>query len=563
MRRLTNALKCHPITAKVLINRRIVTRPDACRFFDAALGAIRPPFSIKDMDAAVTRLHAALRKKEKILIFGDYDVDGVTATTLMTEFLTGVGADVSHYIPHRTREGYGFQAQHVTDLAVPQKIGLIVTVDCGSASHDAVEAARDAGIDVIITDHHVVGGELPAATAVINPQRPDCCAGLGDLAGVGVAFYLIIALRKHLRDQGFWEDRPEPNLKRFCDLVALGTVADVAPLTAENRIFSRAGLEQIGCGDRPGIWALMSVAGIGDRPIAAEDIAFRLGPRINAAGRMDHARLALELMTTEDPDRAMAIAKELNRLNAERQAVEQRMFDEIVNHLRLHPRLLAGRSLVLASEKWHQGVLGIVASKVVRRYYRPVLLIGIEAETAKGSGRSIAGVDLHQALAACAGDLERFGGHAMAAGLSIRPEKIAGFRDHFDAAVREMADEEAFAPVLTLDAELDFADITEGLLDELASLNPYGEGNPEPLFMARDVRVRFSKLVGGRHRRMTLCSASDPAGRPFNAIQFNIDPNGPLPDRFDQLAFRACWNHYNGRRTPQVVIEAAEQGGER
>lgn len=555
--RLAKSLKCHPVTAKVLVNRRIVNRPDACRFMEAPMSGIRAPFAIRDMDAAVERIDAAIRKKEKILVFGDYDVDGVTATTLLAEFLESVGGDVRRYIPHRIREGYGLQVEHIENPAVARGIGLIVTVDCGASSHDAVAEARKAGIDVIVTDHHTLSGDPPDALAVVNPRRSDCCAGLGDLAGVGVAFYLVIALRKHLRDRGFWSNGAEPNLKAFCDLVALGTVADVVPLTAENRIFSRAGLERMVCSDRPGICALMSVAGLGDRPIAAEDIAFRLGPRINAAGRMDHAGLALELMTTDDPDRAMEIARELNRLNGERQAVERRMLDEILNHLRLHPHLLEGRSIVLSSEKWHEGVLGIVAAKVARLHYRPVLLIGVRDGVGKGSGRSIPGVDLHAGLAACAGDLERFGGHAMAAGLTIRPDKIPGFRDRFDAAVREMSTDDDFTPVLTLDAELPLSDISDVLLDELASLNPYGEGNPEPLFMARGVRVRFSKIVGGRHRKMTLCAESDPSGKPVQAIQFNVDPDGPLPGRFGKMAFRAGWNVYNGRKTPQVTVEVA------
>lgn len=558
VRRLSRALNCHPVTAAVLVNRGYVSRPDARRFLDAALTAIRPPSSLQDMERAVRRLSGAIRRKEKILIFGDYDVDGVTATTLLTEFLGAVDADVSHYIPHRTREGYGFQTRHVTDPALARGVDLIITVDCGTGSHEAVAAAREAGIDVIITDHHSLTGAPPPAAAVVNPRRSDCCAGLGDLAGVGVAFYLIIALRTRLREEGFWKETPEPNLKRFCDLVALGTVADVVPLTAENRIFSRAGLERLRCGDRPGIQALLTAAGIGDRPLNAEDIAFRLGPRINAAGRMDHAGLALELMTTDDPERAAGIAQELNRLNSERQAVERRILDDVNNHLRLHPHLLQGRSLVLASGRWHQGVLGIVASKVVRRYYRPVILIGEEEGIGKGSGRSIPGVDLHRALSACEGDLDRFGGHAMAAGLTIRSDGIAAFRDHFDEAVRGAAGEEAFTPVITIDAELGVTDVTDTLLDELSSLNPCGEGNPEPLFMARNVRVKFSKVVGGHHRRMTLCSESDRSGRSIAAIQFNIDPEAPLPGRFDKLAFRACWNCYNGRRTPQLMVEAVE-----
>lgn len=526
---------------------------------ETALSAIRPPFSLQDMDAAVRRLHHAIVQKEHILIFGDYDVDGVTATTLVAGFLKDVGAHVSHYIPHRRREGYGFQTRHVAEVAAPRRIDLIVTVDCGATSHDAIDAARAAGIDVIVTDHHTMPPTPPRAVAVVNPRRADCGAGLDDLAGVGVAFYLIIALRTYLRDQGFWNAVPEPNLKQFCDLVALGTVADVVPLTAENRIFSRTGLELMGTGGRPGVSALLSVAGVGNRRVSATDIAFRLGPRINAAGRMDHAQVALELMTAEDPDQALAIAQELDRLNGERQAVEQRILDEAFNHLRLHPHLLKRRSLVLASENWHEGVLGIAASKVVKRHHRPVILIGTGGDAGIGSGRSIPGIDLHKVLTACSDDLERFGGHAMAAGLTIQPDKIAAFQNHFEEAVQYMSKEAAFAPVLTIDAELDFADITDALLDELESLNPYGEGNPEPLFMARNVRVRFSKIVGGCHRRMTLGPESNPACRPVNAIQFNIDPDAPLPNRFDKLAFKAGWNHYNGNRTPQVMVEAAAQ----
>lgn len=556
VRRVREALDCRPLTAAILVNRGVATAEAARAFMDGALSGLRPPFGIRDMDAAVRRIAHALQEREKILIFGDYDVDGVTATTLLLEFLRESGADVSFYIPHRTREGYDFQANHVLQVAIPRGVDLIVTVDCGSTRHEAVRLAGESGIDVVVTDHHTIGAP-PPAEAVVNPRRADCDAGFDHLAGVGVAFSLLICLRRHLRETGFWSGRKEPNLRAFSDLVALGTVADVVPLTAENRIFSRAGLERMVCSDRPGICALMSVAGLGDRPIAAEDIAFRLGPRINAAGRMDHAGLALELLTTDDPDRAMEIARELNRLNGERQAVERRMLDEILNHLRLHPHLLEGRSIVLSSEKWHEGVLGIVAAKVARLHYRPVLLIGVRDGVGKGSGRSIPGVDLHAGLAACAGDLERFGGHAMAAGLTIRPDKIPGFRDRFDAAVREMSTDDDFTPVLTLDAELPLSDISDVLLDELASLNPYGEGNPEPLFMARRVRVRFSKIVGGRHRKMTLSAESDPSGKPVQAIQFNVDPDGPLPDRFGKMAFRAGWNVYNGRKTPQVTVEVA------
>ncbi len=551
--KLRKVLNCSPVTAAILVNRNIVSEKQAFAFFNASLADIRPPFAIKDMDIAVRRIHAAVIRGEKILIFGDYDVDGITSAAVLSEFLTYIGAEVSCYIPHRVKEGYSLQTGHIRKYAAAKEIRLIITVDCGSKSHDAVSLAKAAGIDVIVTDHHATDGSMPEAVAVVNPKREDCTAGFDHLAGVGVVFCLLICLRKYLRDINFWQNRPEPNLKRYCDLVALGTVADVVPLTAENRILSKTGLELINSGERTGIRALVKACGIAEnRPADSDDIAFRLAPRLNAAGRVGHAQTSLSLLTTDDTESARQIARDLNLMNQERQGLEKEIFEEILEYLKQQPDMLSQYSLVLSDPGWHEGILGIVASRIVERYYRPVILIGTGNGLGKGSGRSIPGIDLHAGLVACEKDLEFFGGHAMAAGLTIKTDHIPRFRKNFENAIRQTAGTHCFSREILIDYELGFDEFSDELLDELQSLEPFGEGNPEPLFMARDIRVSSSKIVGENHRRMILRQQS---GKSINAIQFNIDTDRPLKDRFDRMAFRLRRNHWNGRSTAQITVE--------
>ncbi len=556
VRRVREALDCRPLTAAILVNRGVATAEAARAFMDGALSGLRPPFGIRDMDAAVRRIAHALQEREKILIFGDYDVDGVTATTLLLEFLRESGADVSFYIPHRTREGYDFQANHVLQVAIPRGVDLIVTVDCGSTRHEAVRLAGESGIDVVVTDHHTIGAP-PPAEAVVNPRRADCDAGFDHLAGVGVAFSLLICLRRHLRETGFWSGRKEPNLRAFSDLVALGTVADMVPLVAENRILSRIGLSELNRGERRGVAALAAAAGLSPTGIRADDIAFRLAPRLNVAGRLGHAETAVELLTTRSADRAAAIAEELNRLNRRRQETEKRMLDQAEAELARRPALLSGNSLALAHPDWHEGVLGIVAAKLVDRYWRPVILMSARPPLGKGSGRSIPGVNLHDALVACAGHLKKFGGHPMAAGLQIDTDRIDAFREAFEAAVSRGTRPERFRRVLPIDAELDFDAVEPGLVDEIESLGPFGEGNPEPLFMARNVNVVSAHVVGRFHRRMSL--RPEGAGAALDAIRFNVDPK-ERPARFDALAFRLRWNRWNGAKRIQIVVETEENG---
>lgn len=555
VRDLSQTLNCHPVTAMVMANRNIKTPSDANHFLKVSLNHLRQPSSLKDIDLAVERIYAAIISHQKILVFGDYDVDGITATTVLLIFLRYVGADVTYYIPHRINEGYSIQPTHISRYARPHRFDLIITADCGSGSHQAVAAANQSGIDMIITDHHNIGHDIPPALAVINPKRADCNSGLQSLAGVGVAFFLLIRLRTYLREKGFWQKQPEPNLKSYCDLVALGTVADMVPLVNENRILCKTGLGLINTGHRPGLTALAQASGIRNDTLDADDIAFRLAPRLNAAGRMDHAARAVELLTTQDAEYAATTAQTLNQLNQKRQQMEKGTLAEIEEYISTNASLLRQRSLVLSQEGWHAGLLGIVASRLMQRYHRPVVLIATEDGVGKGSARSVGGINLYDALAECRQHLASFGGHSMAAGLKIRQENIADFQQAFENAVQNRSTSEDLIQTLNIDGELDFASISGSLIDELESLMPYGTGNPEPIFKSSGVRVVSSRILGKRHRRMVLRQASRSATPSIQAIHFNVDEQSAREKNFAEIAFKLRWNRWNGQKKAQLIVE--------
>jgi single-stranded-DNA-specific exonuclease len=555
---LSARLHCHPVTAAVLINRDLTSAKAASNFLTPSLHQVRSPFELKDMNAAVNRIYRAIAENEKILIFGDYDVDGITATAVLLDFLQTIDANVSYYIPHRIKEGYSLKPHHIVNHVLPNQIRLVITTDCGTGSHEAIAEARNSGIDVIVTDHHKVSEKIPPAAAVLNPKRPDCPSGMESLAGVGVAFALVIALRKYLRDQNFWKGRPEPNLKNFCDLVALGTIGDIVPLVDENRIFSKAGLDIINSEVRPGIKALCEVAGISHQLSHAEDVSFRLVPRLNAAGRMDHASLALQLLTTDNMDTARQLAQSLDGFNNRRRELEQSILEDILEDYQRHPDHLKHQTLVKWHAGWHQGVLGIVASRIVETYCRPAILIAVAGGLGKGSARSIPGLDLYKALEACRHCLEDFGGHSMAAGLTIKAEKLVEFQRSFENAVTRMSVPGSHIPRLTIDTPIHFDDISERLIDEIESLGPFGTANPEPVFMAQNIKVVSSKIVGGNHRRMMLVQDGESSGKPLPAIRFNAKDNLLDATTFTRIAFRLRWNRWNDNETIQLIIEDAK-----
>jgi single-stranded-DNA-specific exonuclease len=553
------ALKSSLVLAKVLVNRNIETPEDAFSFMHPSFDSLASPFAIKDMEKAINRVSRALETREKIVIFGDYDVDGVTSTAVILEFLTAAGADVSWYIPHRDNEGYGFQESHIEKEVIPPETGLIITVDCGSSSHDAIDKACKAGIDVVVTDHHTITHELPRAVAVVNPRRPDCPSGLGYLAGVGVAFYFIIGLRQKLREKDFWNSRPEPNLKQMCDLVALGTIADLVPMVAENRVFSKIGLDIIGSGKRPGIKALANACRIKKTVIESDDVAFKMAPRLNAAGRINHAKDALLLLTEENLKQAAQLAESLCEMNTTRKIMENSILEEIRTYLQDHPGRLKMRTIVLYRDSWQQGLLGIVASRLVDLYFRPVVLISGQGSNCRGSARSIPGFDMYKGLESCSSFIQEFGGHKMAAGLSIKADQIERFCHAFEFEAKKRLTSELMIPEVDVDCKLSFSEISAAILDELESVQPFGSDVPEPLFLAENVYVLFAKTVGENHRQMRISQVKQGRdhreGQAINAIQFNINPSEPVPDMYDRVLFRLKWNYWNGKKSPQIIIE--------
>jgi single-stranded-DNA-specific exonuclease len=556
VQQLQHQLNCHPVTAAMLANRNIHCATQAIQFLQPSLDSLPNPMQLSGMEAAVERICRAVKRQEKILVFGDYDADGITATAVMVNFLDSAGARVCFHLPHRVNEGYGLQPLHIMQLAVPQHTDLIITVDCGSSSCEAVAAARRFGIDVIVTDHHNIFDPLPAAEAIVNPKLPGQSSEFSVLAGVGVAFYLVIALRMRLRETGWWTTREEPNLKSYCDLVAIGTIADMVPMIGINRTLTRAGMAQInGCGTRIGIQAMLAASGIRQLPVSSNDIAFRLAPRINAAGRVMHPRIAYELLNVPDEAQARELANDLNVLNTRRQTIETQILKEITKRIDSYPDLLSRRALLLAGEGWHEGVLGIVAAKLVSRYCRPVVLIGTRDGIGKGSGRSIPALDLHAALSRCSHLLTKFGGHSQAAGMTVKTDHINELQKAFEEAVIQLTPESAPDPQMDIDSEIHFDQIDSRLLDEMQSLEPFGTANPAPIFMARDVCVIHATILGQRHRAMTLCQSLR-EGVQLPAIHFNLPPDMPRTDYFERLAFRLQWNRYKGNKQIQLVVEA-------
>ncbi len=549
---LSRALKCHPTLSTLLANRHIADAQAALDFIQPSLKNLRPPETLCDIDRAVERIVAAVIDGEKILVFGDYDVDGITATCLIFTFLKEIGAVVSYYIPHRINEGYSISAAHLTNGAVPAHTRLIITVDCGTTSTKAVEAASAAGIDVVVTDHHNITGYLPAAIAVINPKRDECTAGLEQLAGVGVVFYLVIALRKALRERQYFTRIPEPNLKKLCDLVALGTVADMVPLVQENRVLTAIGLDIINTGTRPGLNSLLTASKLAAGRVDSEAIAFKLAPRLNAAGRMGHASQSVDLLGATENENPGDLAAALENLNQARQKTEKEITENITDTLARTPALLTRPALVMSSDTWHPGVTGIVAARLARKYNRPAILVCTRTGIGKGSGRSVPGIDMVSCLHECAPLLKRFGGHPAAAGLTLETDNFDAFRERFEASVQKRVAQGIPAPGLRIDCELEFAAINPGLMDLIELLQPFGQGNPEPLFIARRVRVSSSRSVGQGHARLVIAQQTSGRNLSLPAIYFNA---GTIPAMAGVVVFALHWNHWNGKKSIQAVVK--------
>ncbi len=552
--RLSRELGLLPTTARILVGRGIISEDAARTYLAPTLGDLANPGGLPDIDTAATRLADALERGERIALFGDYDVDGVSGTALLARFLRECGTDPIVALPSRAGEGYGLSAAAVDALA-EQGATLLVTIDNGTRSVAEVAHARSRGLEVIVTDHHLPGERPPDALAHVNPQRLPQGDARRELCGCGVAFMLAATLRAELRRRGRLPD-PEPNLRRHLDLVALGTIADIVPLTGSNRILTQFGLAEIAATTKPGLRALMAVSGTAPEEVRPGAVAFRLGPRLNAAGRIGDAREAFELLLTDDAEAAHRIAMQLDRANRERQKLEERARDDIERMLAREPELAERGGVVLASERWHVGILGIVAAKVAGWLGRPAVVISTATDPARGSARSGGDVDLGAALARCAETLERFGGHAMAAGLSVRRDRLEAFVDAFDAACRALAP--APAPkCLALDAEVAAAEITPELVEQIAACQPFGAGNPEPLLAAHDLDVLDRRIVGNGHLRLTLGAG----GARLNAIGFNLGDRLAEAEGRLSAAFLPEFNTWNGVISIQLKIKDLRPAG--
>lgn len=500
IQRFAASLCVEPLAARVLAQRGIATVDAANAFLQDSLSTLPDPFLLPGMQQAVARLAVAIETGERIAIHGDYDVDGITGTALLLEILRQLGADVECHIPLRLKDGYGLSAEALQKAAAGGA-RLAVSVDCGVSALAEAQLAHDLGLDLIITDHHQPPASLPRACAIVNPHLPDNRFPFRELAGVGVAFMLLVGLRKYLRERGFFAVREEPDLRCSLDLVAMGTIADVVPLQGVNRILVRAGLKNMHHSRRPGLRALKEVAAVTE--VSCGNVAFRLAPRLNAAGRLEDALLGVELLLEETFERALDMARLLDEFNRERQEIEQETLRQAISRLEAQPGAHE-RSIVLADPRWHPGVIGIVASRLVERYHRPTVLIALDAGQGKGSARSIAGFHLYRSLERCREHLVGFGGHAFAAGLSISEAAVADFAVAFEVVAQESLGVEDLRPCLLHDGEVLLEELTESAVRQLAGLAPFGAGNPEPAFVVRGVRVQQLQTVGGKHLRFTL-----------------------------------------------------------
>ncbi len=482
---LSNGLSVHPMIAQLLINRQIDSLNDARVFLSGGLNSLHDPFLFKDMDRAVERIKRAKEKNETVLIFGDYDVDGVTSSALLKNLLKRLGIKAINYIPHRMTEGYGLNHNGV-QIAQAAGVSLLIAVDCGINAFSVVEAFNKQGIDVIILDHHEPTlGRLPAAYAIINPKREDCSYPFKSLASVGLVFKLSQALLG------------EPD-EEMLDLVSIGTIADVAELRGENRIFVKEGLPRITRTKNFGLQALLDIAKLKDKKFRPYYVGFILGPRLNATGRMGSATESLRLLLSEDKDEAYSLAKSLEEHNHVRQKTQNDIVQEAMSIVEREVNFKDHKVIVLSKPGWHRGVLGIVASRIVEKYYRPAIVISTDNGVGTGSARSIDGFHLFEALQACSTTLENFGGHKRAAGLTLRTERIEEFKTIINEFAKTALSAQQLIPTLEIDAEIPVSLLDADLVEAMESLEPYGEGNPSPVFCSRRLKVKGPPAVMGK-----------------------------------------------------------------
>jgi single-stranded-DNA-specific exonuclease len=565
-RRLKAETGLSDLTIRLCISRGLVNAAEIQEFISPKLEKLRDPLTMKGMKEAVARLADAKQRGERVRVFGDYDVDGTTGAAMLSWFFKECGFSFDATQPDRFKDGYGLSVKAV-DEAKASGAQVLVTVDCGITSFDAAKRAKEIGIDLIVLDHHHVDPAkgIPEGLAIVDPHRPDCESGLKELCGCGVAFYLCRALRSEGRARGWWPAGQEPNLKKHLDLVVMATAADMVPLTGDNHILVKQGLEVLKNSTKAGVSALLQSAGLVHRDFGPSSLGFAIGPRINASGRMSNASHALELLTTEDPRRAVSLAFELERMNTERQELQNNIWDQVRS--RVEEGLAQGKykhAILVGDPGWHEGVVGIVASKVTETFRKPAAVLALREDFGKGSVRSWGGKDVLEALRSCAEHLRSFGGHKHAAGLSVELDRYETLVDAFDCAVGNLEDANAAERPLLTEGECSISELDFKTLQEIEKLGPFGPGNPEPVFVLR-ARTVGHTVMKGRHLKLSLApgaaEAGDSAGRPsvIEAVWFHAAEREATYEA--ALQGESLWaaipeiNRFRGRATPTLRVK--------
>ena len=542
VKELSEKFNISELLATVLVNREIVEDEEVKIFLNPTRSNFHDPYLMPDMKPAVDRIIEAINKKEKTIIYGDYDVDGITSITVLSKFLKERGLDVGAYIPNRLNEGYGLNKTAIKQIA-DEGYKLIITVDYGISGTEEVDYAYSLGMEVIVTDHHEPLEVLPKAIAVIDCKRKDNKYPFNSLAGVGVAFKLTQAI-------GIKLGLEEKEYLKFLDIVCIGTISDIVPLVDENRVIAKLGLKLVEDTRSPGVKALLIAAGY--KEVNSNTVSFGIAPRINACGRMGHERDALDLFLTENINQANKITQNLNEYNRKRQDIEKRIFDEAISKIE-QEHLDKNNSIVIGSENWHHGVIGIVASKITELYFKPSILVCFEEEDGKGSGRSIPGFDLHAALCSASEYLEKYGGHEMAVGLSLKKDKFEDFRNEFEKIAKEAHTEEVVS-VIKIDKEINLKDITLESVKSLKLLEPFGEANKTPIFIYRNFRIdSIRALSEGKHLKLTLKDENTI----INAIGFNMGKYSEeylIGDKIDVIGVLEI-NSFNGVESVQINMK--------
>ena len=563
---LERELNISSAAARMLVVRGIQTADEARQFIRPSLDKLHDPFLMKDMDKAVERLHQAITQGEKILIYGDYDVDGTTAVAVMYRFLQNLASNLSpltfnldYYIPDRYTEGYGVSQQGI-DYAAAQGCNLIITLDCGIKAVEKIAYANSKGIDVIVCDHHTPGDELPPAVAVLNMKREDCLYPYKDLSGCGVGFKLAQAYTQRYLIEAKGNEAIRLSGERLLpllQLLAMSIASDIVPITGENRIFAHFGIQQLNKAPFTGLSAIMQVAGIETKKITINELVYKIGPRINACGRMKSGRAAVELLLTDDPDFARQQAEEVNHHNEDRRDCDAETTKEALQQLQDDPTYAQRRSTVVYSPNWHKGVVGIVASRLTETYYRPtIVLTAGEDGIISGSARSVGGFDIYTAIDSCSDLLTNFGGHKYAAGLSMHINDLPEFKQRFETYVAAHIREDQLQPTLLVEAELDLADITSAFYNVIRYLEPFGPGNPRPLFATRNlINHRDTRAVGkeGEHLRLDVTDrAYAITGIAFKRgdMAKHIQNGNPV-----DICYELDENTFNNRTTIQMMVQ--------